>query len=151
MARRANGARVRGYRAGTWRGADGRGESIAYARTFNWSFGAEIGIRRASPFRLACVRPASVRVGKARPEGRISAGLGRQFSGGRGRLDIGLERLQRRGTGLNERVWTFSGADRAAVKSTSTRLGVRPTVDTERVRQAFDASGATVVDDPSTR
>jgi hypothetical protein len=46
-------------------------------------------------------------VGKAPTEVGYSAGLGRQFSGGRGRLDVGLERLQRSGPGLNERVWTF--------------------------------------------
>ena len=46
-------------------------------------------------------------VGKTPTEVGYSAGLGRQFSGGRGRLDLGLERLQRSGTGLTERVWTF--------------------------------------------
>jgi len=45
--------------------------------------------------------------GKAPSEVGYSAGLGRQFSGGRGRLDIGIERLNRSGTGLKERVWTF--------------------------------------------
>ena len=46
-------------------------------------------------------------VGKTPTEFGYSAGLGRQFAGGRGRLDLGLERLERKGTGLNERVWTF--------------------------------------------
>ena len=83
-------------------------QSIANAHdTFNWSFGAEIG-SPASPFRLG-LRGGQLPfgVGKAPTEVGYSAGLGRQFSGGRGRLDIGLERLQRSGTGLNERVWTF--------------------------------------------
>ena len=83
-------------------------QSIADAHdTFNWSVGAEIG-SPASPFRFG-LRGGQLPfgVGKAPTEVGFSGGLGRQFSGGRGRLDIGLERLQRSGTGLNERVWTF--------------------------------------------
>jgi len=74
--------------------------------TFNWSLGGEIG-SPASPFRLG-LRGGQLPfgVGKAPSEVGYSAGLGRQFSGGRGRLDIGIERLQRTGAGLTERVWT---------------------------------------------
>lgn len=82
-------------------------QSIANAHdTFNWSVGAEIG-PPASPFRFgARGGQLPFGIGKTPTEVGYSAGLGRQFSGGRGRLDIGLERLQRSGTGLNERVWT---------------------------------------------
>ena len=83
-------------------------QSIADAHdTFNWSVGGEIG-SPASPFRFG-LRGGQLPfgVGKAPTEVGFSGGLGRQFSGGRGRLDIGLERLQRSGSGLNERVWTF--------------------------------------------
>ena len=91
----------------TWRNW-GAVQSIANAHdTFNWSVGAEIG-SPASPFRFG-LRGGQLPfgVGKTPTEVGYSAGLGRQFSGGRGRLDIGLERLQRSGTGLDERVWTF--------------------------------------------
>ena len=37
----------------------------------------------------------------------LSAGLGKQFAAGRGRIDFGVERLQRKGLGMNEQVWTF--------------------------------------------
>src|SRR5467141_4770852 len=91
----------------TWRNW-GAVQSIANAHdTFNLSFGAEIG-SPAAPFRFG-LRGGQLPfgVGKTPTEVGFSGGLGRQFSGGRGRLDIGLERLQRSGTGLNERVWTF--------------------------------------------
>jgi hypothetical protein len=75
--------------------------------TFNWSLGAEVG-PATSPFRFgARGGQLAFGVGKTPTETGFSAGLGRQFSGGRGRLDIGIERLERKGTGLNERVWTF--------------------------------------------
>ncbi len=75
--------------------------------TFNWSVGAEIG-SLGTPIRFG-VRGGQLPfgIGKTPSEVGYSAGLGRQFSGGRGRLDIGLERLERKGTRLNERVWTF--------------------------------------------
>jgi len=75
--------------------------------TFNWSVGAEIG-SLGTPIRFG-VRGGQLPfgIGKTPSEVGYTAGLGRQFSGGRGRLDIGLERLERRGTGLTERVWTF--------------------------------------------
>jgi hypothetical protein len=83
-------------------------QSIANAHdTFNWSLGAELG-SSASPFRFG-LRGGQLPfgVGQTPTEVGYSAGLGRQFSGGRGRLDLGLERLQRSGSGLTERVWTF--------------------------------------------
>lgn len=76
--------------------------------TFNWSFGTELG-SLTSPVRFG-VRGGQLAFGpgaKAPTEFGISAGLGKQFSGGRGRIDVGLERLERKGVGLTERVWTF--------------------------------------------
>jgi len=76
--------------------------------TFSWSVGTELG-SLTSPVRLG-VRGGQLAFGpgaKAPTEFGISAGLGKQFSGGRGRLDFGLERLERKGTGLTERVWTL--------------------------------------------
>ncbi len=83
-------------------------QSLANAHdTFSWSVGAEIG-SPASPFRFG-LRGGQLPfgVGKTPTEVGYSGGLGRQFAGGRGRIDVGLERLQRRGTGLSEGVWTF--------------------------------------------
>lgn len=75
--------------------------------TFNWSLGTEIG-RPGTPFRFG-VRGGQMPFGAAQTptEVGVSAGFGRQFAGGRGRLDFGLERLERKGAGLTERVWTF--------------------------------------------
>jgi hypothetical protein len=76
--------------------------------TFNWSLGTELG-SVTSPIRFG-VRGGQLAFGpgpEAPTEVGISAGLGRQFSGGRGRLDVGLERLERKGQGLTEHVWTF--------------------------------------------
>lgn len=76
--------------------------------TFNWSVGTELG-SPVSPIRFG-VRGGQVAFGpgpKAPTEFGISAGIGKQFSGGRGRLDFALERLERKGTGLTERTWTF--------------------------------------------
>jgi len=83
-------------------------QSIANAHdTFSWSVGAEIG-SPAAPFRLGLRRgQLPFGVGKTPTEVGYSGGLGRQFAGGRGRIDLGLERLERNGTGLNERLWTF--------------------------------------------
>jgi hypothetical protein len=89
-----------------WAGSAGGTDSTTHD-TFNWSVGAEIG-RPGSPFRFgARGGQLPFGVGKTPTEVGYSAGLGRQFSGGRGRLDIGIERLERTGTGLTERVWTF--------------------------------------------
>jgi hypothetical protein len=76
--------------------------------TFNWSLGTELG-SLTSPIRLG-VRGGQLAFGpgaKAPTEFGVSAGLGKEFSGGRGRLDFGLERVERKGAGLTERVWTF--------------------------------------------
>jgi hypothetical protein len=75
--------------------------------TFNWSLGGEIG-PPGSPLRVG-VRGGQLPfgIGKAPTEFGLAAGLGRTFSGGRGRLDFGLERLERKGPGLSERVWTL--------------------------------------------
>ena len=91
----------------TWRNWAGAATVPNAHDTFSWSVGAEIG-SPGSPFRFG-LRGGQLPfgVGKTPTEIGYSAGLGRQFSGGRGRLDLGLERLQRSGTGLTERVWTF--------------------------------------------
>ena len=75
--------------------------------TFNWSVGAEIGSVN-QPFRVGA-RGGQLPFGLdgAPTEVGYSAGLGRQFAGGRGKIDLGVERLQRKGTGLTEKVWTM--------------------------------------------
>ncbi|HET8712308.1 MAG TPA: hypothetical protein VFM23_01340 [Gemmatimonadales bacterium] len=90
-----------------WRNWSVAGASANAHDTFNWSLGAELG-SPSSPIRLG-LRGGKLPfgVGEAPTEVGYSAGLGRQFSGGRGRLDIGLERLQRKGNGVTERVWTL--------------------------------------------
>src|ERR1051325_1248093 len=86
--------------------ADSTGGPSAHD-TFNWSAGAELG-PATSPIRLgARGGQLPFGIGKAPTEVGYSAGLGRSFSQGRGRLDVGIERLQRKGTGLTERVWTL--------------------------------------------
>ncbi|HWC74012.1 MAG TPA: hypothetical protein VG454_08745 [Gemmatimonadales bacterium] len=76
--------------------------------TFNWSLGTEIGAP-GSGLRLgARGGQMPFGAGAAAPtEFGLSAGLGKQFSAGRGRIDFGIEHLERSGTGLNESVWTF--------------------------------------------
>ena len=37
----------------------------------------------------------------------VAAGTGRAFSQGRALLDVGVERLERKGAGLTEHVWTI--------------------------------------------
>jgi hypothetical protein len=75
--------------------------------TFNWSLGAEVGSVN-SPFRVG-MRGGQMPFGAngAPTEAGISAGLGRQFANGRGRIDLGIERLQRKDDRLTEKVWTF--------------------------------------------
>jgi hypothetical protein len=76
--------------------------------TFNWSLGTELGTPGAG-FRLGA-RGGQMPFGagtEAPTEVGLSAGLGKQFSAGRGRIDFGVERLQREGQGLSEQVWTF--------------------------------------------
>lgn len=90
---------------GNWATAD-PADSNAHD-TFSWSVGAEIG-SLGTPIRFgARGGQLAFGVGTTPTEVGYSAGIGRQFSGGRGRLDIGLERLERKGTGLKEGVWTF--------------------------------------------
>jgi hypothetical protein len=90
-----------------WRSWGGAGSPANAHDTFGWSLGAEIG-SLVSPLRLG-VRGGTMPfgVGEAPTEFAIAGGLGKQFSGGRGRLDFGLERLQRKGGGMTESVWTF--------------------------------------------
>lgn len=76
--------------------------------TVNWSLGTELGTP-GSGFRLGA-RGGQMPFGagaEAPTEVGLSAGLGKQFSAGRGRIDFGVERLQRKGQGLSEQVWTF--------------------------------------------
>ncbi|HJS44021.1 MAG TPA: hypothetical protein VJ755_11160 [Gemmatimonadales bacterium] len=76
--------------------------------TVNWSLGTEIG-NPGSGFRLGA-RGGQMPFGagsEAPTEVGLSAGLGKQFAAGRGRIDFGVERLQRKGLGLSEQVWTF--------------------------------------------
>ncbi len=75
--------------------------------TWSWSAGAEFGSRRM-PFRLGA-RGGTLPFGPgatAPTEIAGAVGTGRAFAQGRALLDLGLERLQRRGGGLTERMWT---------------------------------------------
>jgi hypothetical protein len=75
--------------------------------TWTWSAGAEFGSRRM-PIRLGA-RGGRVPFGpgtEAPTEVAGSLGTGRAFAQGRALIDLGVERLQRRGGGLTERVWT---------------------------------------------
>ncbi|HEV2750954.1 MAG TPA: hypothetical protein VGV12_10575 [Gemmatimonadales bacterium] len=75
--------------------------------TWSWSGGAEIGSGRM-PLRLG-VRGGQLPFGPgttAPTEVAATAGTGRTFAQGRASLDLGVERLERRGTGLTERIWT---------------------------------------------
>ncbi|HKA58904.1 MAG TPA: hypothetical protein VKD28_09835 [Gemmatimonadales bacterium] len=77
-------------------------------KTLNWSLGTELG-NPGSGLRLGA-RGGQMPFGagaEAPTEVGLSAGLGKQFSAGRGRIDFGVERLQRKGLGLSEQVWTF--------------------------------------------
>ena len=75
--------------------------------TWSWSGGAEFGSGRM-PLRLG-VRGGQMPFGPgitAPTEFAAAAGTGRSFAQGRASIDLGVERLERRGTGLTERVWT---------------------------------------------
>jgi hypothetical protein len=75
--------------------------------TWSWSAGAEIGSGRM-PLRFG-VRGGQLPFGPgptAPTEFAAAAGTGRAFAQGRALLDLGVERLERRGGGLTERVWT---------------------------------------------
>lgn len=76
--------------------------------TLNWSAGAELAAGRL-PIRFGA-RGGQLPFGpgpSAPTEFGLAVGTGRGFSEGRAVLDVGLERLQRKGGGLDERVWTF--------------------------------------------
>jgi len=79
--------------------------------TMNWAVGTEFG---GSGFALRLgVRGGQFPFGpggSAPSELAASAGLGRTFAQGHGVLDIGVERLQRSGNGLDEGVWTLMTA-----------------------------------------
>jgi hypothetical protein len=75
--------------------------------TWSWSAGGEIGAG-AMPIRFG-VRGGQLPFGPgtaAPTEFAAAAGIGRAFAQGRGLLDLGLERLERRASGLSEHVWT---------------------------------------------
>jgi len=75
--------------------------------TWSWSAGAEIGAGHM-PFRFG-VRGGQLPFGPgptAPTEFAAAAGTGRAFAQGLALLDVGVERLERRGGGLTERVWT---------------------------------------------
>jgi hypothetical protein len=92
--------------AATWR--DWTASAPNGHKTLNWSLGTELG-NPGSGLRLGA-RGGQMPFGagsEAPTEVGLSAGLGKQFSAGRGRIDFGVERLQRKGLGLSEQVWTF--------------------------------------------
>ena len=82
-----------------------RRRSNAY-NTTGWSAGAEFG--RAVPLRIG-VRGGDLPFGPGGQTPREFAfafGTGRTFAGGRGIIDVTLERLRRTGAGLTETGWT---------------------------------------------
>ena len=76
--------------------------------TLGWSVGAELG---SSDLQLRIgVRGGQLPFGpggRAPTEWGAAVGTGRDFAGGRGLIDVGLERLRRTGGGLTETVWTW--------------------------------------------
>ncbi|HVH69469.1 MAG TPA: hypothetical protein VM716_16510 [Gemmatimonadales bacterium] len=75
--------------------------------TWTWSGGGEIGFSTMQ-FRLGA-RGGQMPFGPgstAPTEVAVATGVGRGFAQGRALMDLGLERLERRGGGLTERVWT---------------------------------------------
>lgn len=80
-------------------------DSNAY-NTTTWAAGGEFG--RRVPLRIG-VHGSELPFGpggKAPREFAIAIGTGRAFSGGRGIIDVTLERLRRTGAGLTETGWT---------------------------------------------
>jgi hypothetical protein len=76
--------------------------------TWSWSAGGEIGAG-VMPIRFG-VRGGQLPFGPgttAPTEFAAAAGFGRAFAQGRGLVDLGLERLERRASGLSEHVWTL--------------------------------------------
>lgn len=75
--------------------------------TWTWSTGAEVGAG-VMPIRFG-LRGGQLPFGPgatAPTEFAATAGIGRAFAQGRGLVDLGLERLERRASGLSEHVWT---------------------------------------------
>jgi hypothetical protein len=75
--------------------------------TWSWSTGAEIGAG-VMPIRFG-LRGGQLPFGpgtSAPTEFAAAAGFGRAFAQGRGLVDLGFERLERRASGLREHVWT---------------------------------------------
>ena len=73
--------------------------------TFSWSAGLELG--ETSTFRLG-VRGGQLPFGpgaEAPTELAAAAGLGFRFSEGRGLIDVGVERIERKGLDLEENIW----------------------------------------------
>ncbi len=76
--------------------------------TVSWSAGAELG-SGFSPVRFG-VRAGQLPFGpgaNAPTEWGIAAGSGKSFAQGHAQLDFGVDRLERKGSGLTERTWTF--------------------------------------------
>ena len=76
--------------------------------TVSWSLGTELGtpgggLRLGARGGQMPFSPAA----EAPTEFGLSAGIGKQLSAGRGRIDFGVERLERKGLALREQVWTF--------------------------------------------
>jgi len=90
-----------------WPGAPGRGRARVRSTRGTWSAGMEVRPRRM-PIRLGA-RGGQMPFGPgttAPTEVAGSLGTGRGFAQGRALIDVGLERLERRGGGITERVWT---------------------------------------------
>lgn len=90
-----------------WRSWSRSGGGSGAFDTWSWSGGAEIGSGRM-PLRLG-MRGGQLPFGPgttAPTEFAAAAGTGRTFAQGRASIDLGVERLERRGTGLTERIWT---------------------------------------------
>ena len=76
--------------------------------TVDWSAGLEIG-SLTRPLRFG-VRGGQLPFGpgpRAPTEWGVAAGTGFGFAAGHGLLDFGIERLERKGAGATERVWTL--------------------------------------------
>ncbi|MBI1967133.1 MAG: hypothetical protein HYS40_04010 [Gemmatimonadetes bacterium] len=75
---------------------------------FGWSLGAELG-SQDFPLRVGA-RGGQMAFGpgsRAPTEVGFAVGTARSFSDGRARIDVAVERLNRTGGGLQERVWTI--------------------------------------------
>ncbi|HVH09770.1 MAG TPA: hypothetical protein VM736_08230 [Gemmatimonadales bacterium] len=103
----APGAGVRFAVSGAWRGWSRAGAGAFDTRS--WSVGGEVGGGGHLPWRFG-VRGGELPFGPGPTpptEFAATTGTGIAFAQGRALLDLGLERLERRGSGLRERVWTL--------------------------------------------